>query len=175
MHNVERKQESLSNNFAESVINEISDDDSNIYEVSFEIKPKPIVQDDESFAKLATRIVDEVVTNQSPKSLAKQVLEQAGISNDNPVAEPKVFNGHLRHVGKRARKISRKQNHSNELRIRRVKRTARGPPPRICRMGAPQSTRVRPSIGMEDEVRRSARDSDNKRGKSKKKRRIFGR
>ena len=79
MHNVERKQESLSNNFAESVINELSDDDSNIDEVSFEIKPKPIIQDDESFAKLATRIVDEVVTNQSPKSLAKQVLKQAGI------------------------------------------------------------------------------------------------
>ena len=98
-----------------------------------------------------------------------------GITNDNPVAEPKVFNGHLRHVGKRARKLSRKQNQSQELRIRRVKRASRGPPPNLRRMGAPPSTRNRPSIGMEDEVRRSARDDNNKRGKTKKKRRLFRR
>ncbi len=172
---MERKQESLSSNFTQSVFDDVAKQDSNIEEITLEVKPKPMVQDDESFTSLAERIVDEVITNQSPKSLAKQVLEQVGISHENPVAEPKVFNGHLRHVGKRARKISRKQNQSQELRIRRVKRTFRGPPPNIRRMGAPISTRERPSIGMEDEVRRSARDAENKRGRGKKKRRLFRR
>ena len=172
---MERKQESLSSNFTQSVFDDVAKQDSNIEEITLEVKPKPIVQDDESFTSLAERIVDEVIANQSPKSLAKQVLEQVGISHENPVAEPKVFNGHLRHVGKRARKISRKQNQSQELRIRRVKRTSRGPPPNLRRMGAPISTRERPSIGMEDEVRRSARDAENKRGRGKKKRRLFRR
>jgi len=175
VHIVERKQESLSSNFTQSVIEEVSNQEFEIDQISLEVKSKPIVNDDESFTNLATRIVDEVVVNRSPKSLAKQVLEQVGITNDNPVAEPKVFNGHLRHVGKRARKLSRKQNQSQELRIRRVKRASRGPPPNLRRMGAPPSTRKRPSIGMEDEVRRSARDDENKRGKTKKKRRLFRR
>ena len=175
MHIVERKQESLSSNFTQSIIEEVSNHDSKIDEISLEVKSKPVVQDDESFTNLATRIVDEVIANRSPKSLAKQVLEQVGIANDNPVAEPKIFNGHLKHVGKRARKISRKQNQSQELRIRRVKRTYRGPPPNLRRMGAPPSTRERPSVGMEDEVRRSARNENNNRGKTKKKRRLFGR
>tara|TARA_B100000925_G_scaffold201174_1_gene152487 strand:+ start:538 stop:1065 length:528 start_codon:yes stop_codon:yes gene_type:complete len=175
VHIVERKQESLSNNFTQSVFDDVAKQDSNIEEITLQVKPKPIVQDDESFTSLAERIVDEVVANRSPKSLAKQVLEQAGITNDNQVAEPKIFNGHLRHVGRRARKISRKQNQSQELRIRRVKRTSRGPPPNLRRMGAPISTRERPSIGMEDEVRRSGRDVNNKRGKTKKKRRLFRR
>ena len=175
MHIVERKQESLSSNFTQSIIEEVSNHDSKIDEISLEVKSKPVVQDDESFTNLATRIVDEVIANRSPKSLAKQVLEQVGIANDNPVAEPKIFNGHLKHVGKRARKISRKQNQSQELRIRRVKRTSRGPPPNLRRMGAPPSTRDRPSLGMEDEVRRSARNENNNRGKTKKKRRLFGR
>ena len=112
MHIVERKQESLSNNFTQSVFDDVAKQDSNIEEITLQVKPKPIVQDDESFTSLAERIVDEVVANRSPKSLAKQVLEQAGITSDNRVAEPKIFNGHLRHVGRRARKISRKQNQS---------------------------------------------------------------
>ena len=172
---MERKQESLSSNFTQSVFDDVAKQDSNIEEINLQVKSKPIVQSDESFTSLAERIVDEVIANQSPKSLAKQVLEQVGISHENPVAEPKVFNGHLRHVGRRARKISRKQNQSQELRIRRVKRTSRGPPPNIRRTGAPISTRERPSIGMEDEVRRSARDAENMRGRGKKKRRLFRR
>lgn len=172
---MERKQESLSSNFTQSVFDDVTKQDSNIEQINLQVKSKPIVQGDESFTSLAERIVDEVIANQSPKSLAKQVLEQVGISHNNPVAEPKVFNGHLRHVGRRARKISRKQNQSQELRIRRVKRTSRGPPPNIRRMGAPISTRERPSIGMEDEVRHSARDAENMRGRGKKKRRLFRR
>ena len=172
---MEREQETLTNNFSETILKEVSEAEVNQDEIKLEVKSKPVVENDESFANLATRIVDEVIANRSPKSLAKQVLEQVGINHDKSVAEPKVFNGHLRHVGTRARKIARKQNDSQTLRIRRVKKSSRGPSPNIRRRGAPPSTRARPSLGMEDELRRSAREESNKRGKTKKKRRFFGR
>ena len=63
MHIVERKQESLSSNFTQSVIEEVSNQESEIDEISLEVKSKPIVNDDESFTNLATRIVDEVIAN----------------------------------------------------------------------------------------------------------------
>ncbi|MED5308833.1 MAG: hypothetical protein VYA95_05735, partial [Candidatus Thermoplasmatota archaeon] len=116
---MEREQETLTNNFSETILKEVSEAEVNQDEIKLEVKPKPVVENDESFANLATRIVDEVIANRSPKSLAKQVLEQVGINHDKSVAEPKVFNGHLRHVGTRARKIARKQNDSQTLRIRR--------------------------------------------------------
>ena len=148
MHFVEREQETLTDNFADEVLKQAAEDRSTSDEITLQLKSKPVIDEDESFANLATRIVDEVISTKSPKSLAEQVLEQAGISTINDVAEPKIFNGHLRHVGKRARKVSRNQNLSRELKIRRVKRTVRGPPPNLKRMGAPPQTRSRPSIGM---------------------------
>ena len=172
---MEREQETLTDNFADEVLKQVAEDRSDSDEITLHLKSKPVIDDDESFANLATRIVDEVISTKSPKSLAEQVLEQAGISTNHEVAEPRIFNGHMRHVGKRARKVSRKQNLSKEIKIRRVKRSVRGPPPNLRRMGAPPQTRSRPSIGMEDEIRQSARDSTNIRGKSMKKRRLFGR
>jgi|TARA_Y100000287_G_C14041521_1_gene266586 hypothetical protein len=172
---MEREQGTLTESFSDSVLKQASIQDKTTEEITLHVKPKPVVNDDGSFASLATRIVDEVVATKSPKALAKQVLERVGIGNDGKSAEPQVFNGHLRHVGRRARKVVRKQNDSQQLKIRRVKKANRGPPPNIRRMGAPPETRVRPPIGMEDETRRSARDLDNKRGKSKRKRRLFRR
>jgi len=172
---MEREQGTLTESFSDSVLKQASIQDKTTEEITLHVKPQPVVNDDGSFASLATRIVDEVVATKSPKALAKQVLERVGIGNDGKSAEPQVFNGHLRHVGRRARKVVRKQNDSQELKIRRVKKANRGPPPNIRRMGAPPETRVRPPIGMEDEHRRSARDLDNKRGKSKRKRRLFRR
>ena len=161
---MEREQGALTESFSDSVLKQASIKDKTTEEITLHVKPKPVVNDDGSFASLATRIVDEVVATKSPKALAKQVLERVGIGNDGKSAEPQVFNGHLRHVGRRARKVVRKQNDSQQLKIRRVKKANRGPPPNIRRMGAPPETRVRPPIGMEDETRRSARDLDNKRG-----------
>mgnify|MGYP001460634591 FL=1 len=172
---MEREQGTLTESFSDSVLKQASIQDKTTEEITLHVKPKPVVNDDGSFASLATRIVDEVVATKSPKALAKQVLERVGTGNDGKSAEPQVFNGHLRHVGRRARKVVRKQNDSQQLKIRRVKKANRGPPPNIRRMGAPPETRVRPPIGMEDETRRSARDLDNKRGKSKRKRRLFRR
>ncbi len=172
---MERKQETLTDNFADEILKQAAEGLPISEEITLHLKSKPVIDGDESFANLATRIVDEVISTKSAKSVAEQVLEQAGISTSDEIAEPKIFNGHLRHVGKRARKVSRKQNLTKELKIRRVKRTVRGPPPNLRRMGAPPQTRSRPSIGMEDEIRQSARDSANIRGKSRKKRRLFGR
>ena len=169
----ERKQDALTEKFLDSLIenNQIQDEQE---EITLELKTAPEVDDDESFSNLASRIVDEVISSRTPADLAKRVLSQAGINTGDGPAEPQVFNGHLRHVGKRARKIARKEN--TNLRIRRVKPQSRGAPPSLRRRGAPPETRTRPSIGMEDEVRRSARESNNRRGKSRKKsRRLFRR
>ena len=46
MHIVERKQESLSNSFTQSVMKDISNDDSDDSKITLEVKPRPIVQDD---------------------------------------------------------------------------------------------------------------------------------
>ncbi len=175
VHFVERKQETLSSNFSKNVLKEAIESNDALDEVILNVKNKPQINEDTSFANLATRVVDEVIVNQSSKSLARQVLEQAGITQKTGPAEPKIFNGHLRHVGRRARKISRQQQTSHAHKIRRVKRGIRGPPPNVRRQGAPPQTRVRPALGMEDEVNRSARDFANYRGKTKKKRRLFRR
>ena len=173
MRMTERKQDALTEKFLDSLIeaNQIQVEKE---EIKLQLKSSPEVNDDESFSNLANRIVDEVISTRSHTDLAREVLNQAGIDTNDGPAETQVFNGHLRHVGKRARKIARKEN--TNLRIRKVKVQSRGVPPSLRRRGAPSETRVRPSIGMEDEVRRSARESNNRRGKSRKKsRRLFRR
>ena len=172
---MEREQGTLTESFSDSVLKQANNQSKTTEELTLHVKPQPVVTDDTSFASLATRIVDEVVATKSPTALATQVLERVGIGNELKSVEPQIFNGHLRHVGKRARKVVRKQNESQQLKIRRVKKSHRGPPPNLRRMGAPPETRVRPAIGMEDETRRSARNLDNKRGETKRKRRLFRR
>ncbi len=174
---VQRKQDSLTEKFLDSLIeaNKIEEEEE---EITLEVKQSPEVDGDESFSSLASRIVDEVVSSRSHSDLAKRVLKQAGIDTQEGPAVPQIYNGHLRHVGKRARKISRAEN--TTLRIRKVKSQSRGAPPSLRRRGAPPETRIRPSLGMEDEVRRSARDDSNLRGRSRKKsrkksRRLFRR
>ena len=163
---VQRKQDSLTEKFLDSLIeaNKVEDEEEVI---SLEVKKAPEVNGDESFSSLASRIVDEVVSSRSHSDLAKKVLKQAGIDTHQGPAEPHVYNGHLRHVGQRARKISREEN--TTLRVRKVKSQSRGAPPSLRRRGAPYETRIRPSLGMEDETRRSARDASNHRGKPRKK------
>ena len=90
VHFVERKQETLTDNFADEVLKQAAEDRSTSDEITLQLKSKPVIDEDESFANLATRIVDEVISTRSPKSLAEQVLEQAGISTSNDVAEPKT-------------------------------------------------------------------------------------
>ena len=86
---MEREQETLTNNFADEVLKQAAEDRATSEEITLQLKSKPVIDSDESFANLATRIVEEVISTKSPKSLAEQVLEQAGISTSNDVAEPR--------------------------------------------------------------------------------------
>ena len=71
------------------------------------------------------------------RGLAEDVLARAGIDNHLP-AEPQIKSGHLKHVGKRARKVARG--------VRKVK-TRR----------AVRRARSRPAIGHENSPRKRAR------------------
>ena len=173
----QREQDSISTAFLKSLMREhLAEEGEMEVGVRMDVRPAPSIQGDETLSNLAGRIVDEVVTTPTNKSLASQVLSQAGILPEDGPGEPEVANGHLRHVSKRAKKIAIKEN--KERRVRRVVKTravpsqsrpSRGPPSSSPRRGPPQATRSRPSIGMEDETRNSARNPQNKRGKRQRK------
>jgi len=169
---VQRKQDSMSDAFLFSLMQKQLEEEGEMDEITLDVVKAPIIQGDQSLSNLASRIVDEVKVV-APKSLANKVLQQAGIATSLGAAEPIVSNGHLKHVGQRARKLVRRENATR--RIRKVKTTtspsqlnhtttSAGKPKR----GPPGSTTSRPSIGREDEVRKSARVKTNKRGISSK-------
>ena len=172
MRMVQRKQDSMSDAFLFSLMQKQLEEEGEMDEITIEVVKAPIIQGDQSLSNLASRIVDEVKVV-APKSLANKVLQQAGIDTSLGAAQPIVSNGHLKHVGQRARKLVRRENATR--RIRKVKTTtspsqlnhtttSAGKPKR----GPPGSTTSRPSIGREDEVRKSARVKTNKRGISSK-------
>ena len=70
---MEREQGTLSESFLDSLLKQASIQDKTAEEITLQVKPQPVVNNDASFASLATRIVDEVVATKSPKALAKQV------------------------------------------------------------------------------------------------------
>ena len=169
---VQRKQDSMSDAFLFSLMQKQLEEEGEIDEITLGVVKAPIIQGDQSLSNLASRIVDEVKVV-APKSLANKVLLQAGIDTSLGSVEPLVSNGHLKHVGQRARKLVRRENATR--RIRKVKTTAS--PSQLNRTttsaakpkrGPPGSTKSRPSIGREDEVRKSARVKTNKRGISSK-------
>ena len=169
---VERKQDSMSDAFLFSLMQKQLEEEGEIDEIRMDVVKAPIIQGDETLSNLASRIVDEVKVV-APKSLANKVLQQAGIDTSLEAAQPIVSNGHLKHVGQRARKLVGRENATR--RIRKVKTTTS--PSQInhtstsggkYKRGPPGSTKSRPSIGREDEVRTSARVKTNKRGISSK-------
>ena len=129
----QREQVDLTRNFLVSLMEE-----------QLEIQPhmmvdvtnKPIVHNGDTLRHMASRIVEEATTV-SPRGLAKDVLSRAGIDNHLP-AEPQIESGHLKHVGKRARKVSRKVR---KTKTRRAVRRAKS----------------RPAIGHENRPRKRAR------------------
>jgi hypothetical protein len=172
MRMVQRKQDSMSDAFLFSLMQKQLEEEGEIDEIRMDVVKAPIIQGDETLSNLASRIVDEVKVV-APKSLANKVLQQAGIDTSLEAAQPIVSNGHLKHVGQRARKLVRRENATR--RIRKVKTTTS--PSQInhtsnsggkSKRGPPGSTKSRPSIGREDEVRTSARVKTNKRGISSK-------
>ena len=169
MRMVERKQDSMSDSFLFSLMQKQLEEEEEVDEITMDVVKAPIIQGDQTLSNLASRIVDEVKVVNTPKSLANKVLQQAGIDTSLGGAEPIVPNGHLKHVGQRARKLVRRENATR--RVRKVK--TRAAPSQInhssassgkSKRGPPNSTKSRPSIGREDEVRKSARVKTNKRG-----------
>ena len=164
MSMVQRKQDALSTNF---LLGLLGNDEEK--EIHVDVRKAPRVNNDQSLSHLANRIQDEVRVI-TPDQRARNVLLNAGI--DAPTLRPRhTLNSHLQHAGQRSRKVAIPSK--SERRIRRVKKqpepVVRGRPMR----GPPPSTRNRPAIGMEDEVRRSARDENNFKGKRQKRRRRF--
>jgi hypothetical protein len=95
-----------------------------------------IVHNNETLKHMASRIVEEA-TIVTPKGMAEDILARAGIDTRLP-AEPQIESGHLRHVGKRAKKIARQEC---KVKIRR----------------AIASASAKPALGQESKPRRRAR------------------
>ena len=130
---VEREQVDLTKNFLVSLMEEQLDIQQH---VMIDVTNQPIVHNGDTLRHMASRIVEEA-TAVSPRGLAKDVLARAGIDNHLP-AEPQIKSGHLKHVGKRARKVARG--------VRKVK-TRR----------AVRRARSRPAVGHENSPRKRAR------------------
>ena len=164
MRMVQRKQDALSSNF----LLEMIDDAEKNNEIKMDVRKAPRIKSDQTLSHLSNRIVDEVRVT-TPRQRAKNVLKTAGISTSQS-PESHTVNSHLRHVGQRARKIPLNQP---ERKIRRVKKQPVPATRRRPTRGPPPATRHRPAVGMEDEVRRSARDENNQRGKRRRRTRKF--
>jgi hypothetical protein len=174
MRMVERKQDSMSDSFLFSLMQKQLEEEGEIDELTMDVVKAPRIQGDETLSNLASRIVDEVKTIPIQQLLANKVLQQAGIDTSEGPAQPRVTNGHMRHVGQRARKLARRENSTR--RVRKVK--TRTTPSQLnvnatfsaakAKKGPPSSTKSRPAIGNKDEVRVSARGKTNKRGKASK-------
>ena len=117
---VEREQVDLTKNFLVALMEEQLDIQQH---VMVDVTNKPIVHNGDTLRHMAARIVEEATTV-SPKGLAEDVLARAGIGNLLP-AEPQIKSGHLKHVGKRARKIAKSER---TIKTRRAVRRARSRP-----------------------------------------------
>ena len=133
MHISQREQVDLTRNFLVSLMEEQLEIQQHMM---VDVTNKPIVHNGDTLRHMASRIVEEATTV-SPRGLAKDVLSRAGIDNHLP-AEPQIESGHLKHVGKRARKVSRKVR---KTKTRRAVRRAKS----------------RPAIGHENRPRKRAR------------------
>ena len=114
---VEREQVDLTRNFLVSLMEEQLDIQQH---VMIDVTNQPIVHNGDTLRHMAARIVEEATTV-SPRGMAEDVLLQAGIDTILP-AEPQVESGHLKHVGKRARKVARTER---KVKRRKAVRRAR--------------------------------------------------
>ena len=129
----QREQVDLTKNFLVSLMEEQLEIQQH---VMVDVTNQPIVHNGDTLRHMASRIVEEA-TVVSPRGLAEDVLARVGIDNHIP-AEPQIESGHLKHVGKRARKVSRKVR---KTKTRRAVRRAKS----------------RPAVGHENRPRRRAR------------------
>jgi len=129
----ERKQVDLTRNFLVALMEEQLEIQQHVAVVLTNI-PKLSAQ--ESLHHLASRIVEEA-TAVTPRGMAEDVLARAGIDNRLP-AEPEVKSGHLKHVGKRAKKVAKNER---KVKVRRAIKRAQS----------------RPALGHENMPRKRAR------------------
>ena len=130
---VEREQVGLTRNFLVSLMEEQLGIQQHVI---VDVNNQPLVHNGDTLRHMASRIVEEATTV-SHRGLAEDVLARAGIHSSQP-AEPQIESGHLKHVGKRARKLVRNQRKSKKRRaVRRAK--------------------SRPAVGQENRPRRRAR------------------
>ena len=104
--------------------------------VNVEFTNQPIVHNGDTLRHMASRIVEEA-TVVTARGIAEDVLSRAGIDSHLP-AEPEIKSGHLKHVGKRAKKISKNER---KVKTRRAVRRAKS----------------RPAMGHENRPRKRAR------------------
>ena len=129
----ERKQVGLTRNFLVSLMEEQLEIQQHMM---VDVSNQPVVHNGDTLRHMASRIVEEATTV-SYRGIAEDVLARAGIDNQVP-AEPKIVSGHLKHVGKRARKLVRNQ------RIIKKRRAVR-------------KASKRPAVGHENRPRKRAR------------------
>ena len=133
MRMVEREQVDLTKNFLVSLMEEQLEIQQH---VNVEFTNQPIVHNGDTLRHMASRIVEEATVVTS-RGIAEDVLSRAGIDSHLP-AEPEIKTGHLKHVGKRAKKIARNER---KVKTRRAVRRAKS----------------RPAMGHENRPRKRAR------------------
>lgn len=146
MRMIERKQDALSTNFLIGLMDDAPKKQAQQPTLHVDIRPQPKVEGDQTLQHLASRIVEEVTHSSTPRQLATQVLNQAGI--DTKTKPSQTVNHHLRHVGQRARKVPR----TRALKVRKVKRASTASATTFPRRGPPLQTRQRPAVGAEHET-----------------------
>ena len=130
---VEREQVDLTKNFLVSLMEEQLEIQQH---VNVEFTNLPIVHNGDTLRHMASRIVEEATVVTS-RGIAEDVLSRAGIDSHLP-AEPEIKSGHLKHVGKRAKKIAKNER---KVKTRRAVRRAKS----------------RPAMGHENRPRKRAR------------------
>ena len=130
---VEREQVDLTKNFLVSLMEEQLEIQQH---VNVEFTNQPIVHNGDTLRHMASRIVEEA-TVVTTRGIAEDVLSRAGIDSHLP-AEPEIKSGHLKHVGKRAKKIAKNER---KVKTRRAVRRAKS----------------RPAMGHENRPRKRAR------------------
>jgi hypothetical protein len=135
MHMVQREQDGINKAFLMALMREQQENESN--GIVIDLREKPQIEGDNTLASLARRVVEEATTV-TPRGMAQDVLSRAGIDSDMFTGVPEITSGHLRHVGRRAKKVSVNQN---KIRVRR----------------AVKSAQSRPALGQENVPRKKAR------------------
>jgi hypothetical protein len=119
---VQREQDGMNKAFLMALMREQEESESN--GIIIDLRERPQIEGDETLASLARRVVDEATTV-TPRGIAQDVLSRAGIDSDIFTGVPEITSGHLRHVGRRAKKFSLNQN---KVRVRRAVKNAQPRP-----------------------------------------------